>query len=855
MPGLPPFVRGPYATMYVQQPWTIRQYAGFSTAEDSQRLLSAQPRGRADGPLDRLRSRDAPRLRQRPSARRRRRRHGGRRDRLDPRHAHPVRRHPARPDERVDDDERRGAADPRALHRRRRRAGRPAREARRDHPERHPQGVHGPQHVHLSARALDADHRATSSRTPSQKMPKFNSISICGYHMQEAGATADLELGYTLADGLEYVRTGIAAGLDVDAFAPRLSFFWAIGMNFFMEVAKLRAARLLWAEARQAVRRRRTRSRMALRTHCQTSGWSLTAQDVYNNVVRTCIEAMAATQGHTQIAAHQLARRGARAADATSARASPATRSSICSRRAAPTRVDRSVGRQLLRRAPHARARAARAGRTSRRSRRSAAWPRRSRPGVPKLRIEEAAARTQARIDSGQQTIVGVNKYQLDERGRARGPQGRQRARCARRRSRGSQKLRSERDERDVERALDGAHRARPRRARATCSSSRSTPRARARPSARSASRSRRSAGRHEADDPRASRACTVARWARTSDDVARSASRARTRSLEREGRRPRILVAKMGQDGHDRGAEGDRDRVRRPRLRRRRRAALPDAGGDRAPGGRERRARRRRELARRRPPHAGARAARRRSTTLGREDILVVVGGVIPPQDYDALCAAGAAAIFGPGTVIAEGARAELARQARERASAGSRDRRAMRRRCSRRRSTWRACARGDRARARRARSRSSRASAPTHADARAGAARRGSCRTPATRGASASPACRASARARSSTRSACTCSARGKRVAVLAVDPSSARHRRQHPRRQDAHGAALARAARVHPAVADGGRRSAASRARRARRCWSARPRASTSCSSRPSASGRARPSSPTWSTSSSC
>ena len=181
------------------------------------------------------------------------------------------------------------------------------------HPERHPQGVHGPQHLHLSARSSACGSSRTSSPTPRANMPKFNSISISGYHMQEAGATADLELAYTLADGLEYVRTGLAAGLDIDAFAPRLSFFWAEGMNYFMEMAKLRAGRLLWAKLIKQFDPQNPKS-MALRTHCQTSGWSLAEQDPFNNVARTCVEAMAAALGGTQSPAHQRPGRGHRPA-------------------------------------------------------------------------------------------------------------------------------------------------------------------------------------------------------------------------------------------------------------------------------------------------------------------------------------------------------------------------------------------------------------------------------------------------------------------------------------------------------------------------------------------------------------
>ncbi len=231
-------------------------------------------------------------------------------------------------------------------------------------------------------------------------MPKFNSISVSGYHMQEAGATADLELAYTLADGLEYVRAGRDAGLAVDAFAPRLSFFFGIGMNFFMEVAKLRAARLLWAKLMKERFAPKDERSLMLRTHCQTSGWSLAAQDVFNNVVRTTIEAMAATQGRHPVAAHQRARRGAGAAD----RLLGAHRAQHAALPAEGIRHDadhRSVGRLVLCRAADLRSRGAGA-RPHRRDRRgSAAWRRRSRRACRKLRIEEAAARTQARIDSG----------------------------------------------------------------------------------------------------------------------------------------------------------------------------------------------------------------------------------------------------------------------------------------------------------------------------------------------------------------------------------------------------------------------------------------------------------------------
>ena len=298
-PGNAPFLRGPYPAMYAAQPWTIRQYAGFSTAEDSnafyRRNLAAGQKGLSIAfDLATHRGYDT-----RSSARFGRRRHGGRGNQLDLRHAHPVLRHPARPNERVDDHERRGAPPVLALY----------------IVAAEEQGV---PHAKLSGTIQNDILKVFMVRNTyiyppgpsiriisdifaytSAEMPKFNSISVSGYHMQEAGATQDLELAYTLADGVEYVRAGIKAGLTVDQFAPRVSFFWAIGMNYFMEIAKLRAARMIWAKLMKPFKPEDARS-LSLRTHCQTSGWSLAAQDVFNNVSRTMIEAMAATQGQTQ---------------------------------------------------------------------------------------------------------------------------------------------------------------------------------------------------------------------------------------------------------------------------------------------------------------------------------------------------------------------------------------------------------------------------------------------------------------------------------------------------------------------------------------------------------------------------
>src|SRR5688572_5876783 len=246
-----------------------------------------------------------------------------------------------------------------------------------------------------------------------KNMPKFNSISISGYHMQEAGATADLELAYTLADGVEYLRCGRAVGLDVDAFAPRLSFFWAIGMNFFMEVAKLRAARLLWAKLVKPFAPRDPKS-LALRTHCQTSGWSLTAQDVFNNVTRTCIEAMAATHGHTQ-SLHTNALDEALALPTDfSARIARNTQLFIQQETGITRTIDPWGGSYYVERLTYELAR--RAWAHIEEVEASGGMAKVIERGIPKLRIEEAAARTQARIDSGKQTVVGVNKYKLEEK-------------------------------------------------------------------------------------------------------------------------------------------------------------------------------------------------------------------------------------------------------------------------------------------------------------------------------------------------------------------------------------------------------------------------------------------------------
>ena len=482
-----------------------------------------------------------------------------------------------------------------------------------------------------------------------QKMPKFNSISISGYHMQEAGATADLELGYTLADGLEYVRTGIAAGMSVDAFAPRLSFFFAIGMNFFMEVAKLRAARLLWAELMMRFSPKSDKS-LALRTHCQTSGWSLTAQDVYNNVIRTCIEAMAATQGHTQsLHTNSLDEALALPTD-FSARIARNTQLHLQLESGTCRPVDPWGGSYYVERLTHDLA--ARAQAHIDEVEALGGMVKAIEAGVPKLRIEEAAARTQARIDSGRQAIIGVNRF--------RPPSGEvvpvlkvDNAAVRRTQIERLERLRRERDGVACERALD---------ALTACAGGGggnllelAVAAGRARASVGEISMALEKVwGRHRAEI-RAIAGVYAGEVGESSTSVA--TVRARTKAfLDREGRRPRILVAKMGQDGHDRGQKVIA-------------SAFADLGFDVDIGPLFQTPEETAQAAVENDVHVvGASslaaghltlvpALRDALAALGRPDILIVAGGVIPPDDYPALRAAGAAAIFGPGTVIAEAA------------------------------------------------------------------------------------------------------------------------------------------------------------------------------------------------------
>jgi methylmalonyl-CoA mutase len=501
----------------------------------------------------------------------------------------------------------------------------------------------------------------------SANMPKFNSISISGYHMQEAGATQDLELAYTLADGAEYVRAGLKAGLTIDQFAPRLSFFWAIGMNYFMEIAKLRAARLIWAKLMKPHAPKDARS-LSLRTHCQTSGWSLTAQDVFNNVVRTAIEAMAATQGHTQ-SLHTNALDEALALPTDfSARIARNTQLFLQQESGTTRIVDPWGGSFYVERLTDELARKA--------------WghiaeveaiggmAKAIEAGLPKLRIEEAAAKTQARIDAGAQSVIGVNKYR---------PQSEaaidvlkvdnsavrllQLGKLAR--------LRRDRDERAVVEALDALTR--------TAAGGNGNLLALAIDAARAKATVgeislalEKVFGRHVASIKAISgvyKREAGAMSGSTSDAVERVLKQAGQFEAD-EGRRPRILVAKVGQDGHDRGQKVIA-------------SAFADLGFDvdigplfATPA----------EAARQAIENdvhiVGVSSLAAGHLTLvpelkaaldaqGRDDIMIVVGGVVPPQDYDTLKAAGAEAIFPPGTVIADAAE-ELLRKLNRRLGHG---------------------------------------------------------------------------------------------------------------------------------------------------------------------------------------
>ncbi|OBK16302.1 methylmalonyl-CoA mutase [Mycobacterium asiaticum] len=657
-PGEPPFLRGPYPTMYVNQPWTIRQYAGFSTAAESnafyRRNLAAGQKGLSvafDLATHRGYDSDHPRVQGDVGMA------GVAIDSiLDMRQLFDG----------IDLSsvsvsmtmngavlpilalyvvaaEEQGVP-PEKL------AGTIQNDILKEFMVRNTY-IYPPQ---PSMRIISDIFAYTSA-----KMPKFNSISISGYHIQEAGATADLELAYTLADGVEYIKAGLAAGLDIDKFAPRLSFFWGIGMNFFMEVAKLRAGRLLWSELVADFNPKSAKS-LSLRTHSQTSGWSLTAQDVFNNVARTCIEAMAATQGHTQ-SLHTNALDEALALPTDfSARIARNTQLVLQQESGTTRPIDPWAGSYYVEWLTHQLAQRARAHIEEVAEHGGMAQA--ISDGIPKLRIEEAAARTQARIDSGQQPVIGVNKYQVVE------DQEIEVLKVENSRVRAEQlaKLKELRETRDQD-AVDAALAELSRAAAAQGPAGEDGLGNNLMALAINAARAKATVGeisdalekvygRHQAEIR------TIAGVYR--DEIQgggnitplSDASELVEKFAEADGRRPRILIAKMGQDGHDRGQKVIA-------------TAFADIGFDVDVGSLFSTPE---EVARQAADNdvhvvgvsslaAGhltlVPALRDALAEVGRSDIMVVVGGVIPPGDFDELYEAGAAAIFPPGTVIAEAA------------------------------------------------------------------------------------------------------------------------------------------------------------------------------------------------------
>jgi methylmalonyl-CoA mutase len=647
-PGIAPYLRGPYPTMYVTQPWTIRQYAGFSTAEDSnafyRRNLAAGQKGLSiafDLATHRGYDSDHPRV--------------------------------------SGDVGMAGVAIDSILDMRTLFAGIPleqmsvsmtmngavlpvlslfivAGEEQGVSPQKLSGTIQNDILKEFMVRNTYIYPPRPSMRIisdifgfTSQNMPKFNSISISGYHMQEAGATQDLELAYTLADGVEYVRAGIAAGLDIDKFAPRLSFFWAIGMNFFMEIAKMRAARLLWAKLMKEFNPKDVRS-LSLRTHCQTSGWSLTAQDVYNNVTRTAIEAMAATQGHTQ-SLHTNALDEALALPSDfSARIARNTQLFLQQESGTTRIVDPWGGSYYVEKLTHELAK--KAWDHIQEVESLGGMAKAIEAGIPKLRIEEAAAKTQARIDASMQSVIGVNKYKPESEAQIEILKVDNSA-VRKRQIEKLQQLRSERDEKVLAQKLEALTKAAESGAGNLLALGVDAARAKATVGEISNALEK-VYGRHRAEI-RAITGVYKREVGNMSDAVDRVQKLVEKFETD-EGRRPRILVAKVGQDGHDRGQKVIA-------------SAFADLGFDVDIG----------------PLFATPAEAARQAvendvhivgisslaaghltlvpelkTALkkeGRDDIMIVVGGVIPPQDYAEVKAAGAEAIFPPGTVIAEAA------------------------------------------------------------------------------------------------------------------------------------------------------------------------------------------------------
>ena len=646
-PGLAPFHRGPYPTMYTQRPWTVRQYAGFSTAADSnafyRRNLAAGQKGLSvafDLATHRGYDSDNPRV--------------------------------------VGDVGMAGVAIDSILDMRQLFDGIPLDQMSVSMTMNgavlpvmalyivaaEEQGV---PHDKLSG-TIQNDIlkefmvRNTYIYPPSpsmriisdifaytaKEMPRYNSISISGYHMQEAGAPADIELAYTLADGLDYIAAGVNAGLDVDAFAPRLSFFWGVSMNYFMEVAKLRAARLMWAKLVKERFDPKNPKSYCLRTHCQTSGWSLTAQDVFNNVARTAVEAMAAVDGHTQsLHTNSLDEALALPTD-FSARIARNTQLVLETEAHLTDAIDPWGGSYYVERLTHDLA--ARALEHIAEIDSLGGMAKAIEEGVPKLRIEEAAARTQARIDSGLQTIVGVNKFRLTE------PEDVPVLKVDNAKVRAEQlekleKLRAERDGEAAAKALEALTEAaasdgnlleacvQAARAGATVGEM--------------SDAMEKVFGRHTAEIKSVQ---GVFLKASGDDEKIKKALQASDRFAENEGRRPRILIAKMGQDGHDRGQKVVA-------------SAFADLGWDVDIGPLFQTPEEAARQAVENDVHVVAASSlaaghltlvpelKSHLAEMGREDMLIVVGGVIPPEDVPTLLEMGAAAVYPPGTVIADGA------------------------------------------------------------------------------------------------------------------------------------------------------------------------------------------------------
>ena len=642
--GIPPFLRGPYTTMYVNKPWTVRQYAGFSTAEESnafyKRNLAAGQKGLSvafDLATHRGYDSDHPRV--------------------------------------VGDVGKAGVAIDSILDMKILFDGIPLDQMSVS------MTMNGAVLPVLAFYIVTAEEQGVSldklSGTiqndilkeymvrntyiyppegsmrsiadifefTSKYMPKYNSISISGYHMQEAGATADIEMAYTLADGLEYVRTGMKAGIDVDAFAPRLSFFWAEGMNFFMEVAKLRAARMLWSKIIKQFNPKSNKS-MALRTHSQTSGWSLTEQDPFNNVARTCIEAMSAALGHTQ-SLHTNALDEAIALPTDfSARIARNTQLFLQDETGICKIVDPWGGsyyvEALTDELMH------RSWKLIQEVEELGGMSKAIETGLPKMRIEEAAARRQARIDSGKEVIVGVNRYRLEQEDAIEildvdnaAVRDSQIKRLA--------KLRSERDEHKVQECLTALTKAASGEIKENLLKL-SIDAARARASLGEISFALEKVwGRHKA----VIRSISGVYSSEFGEADEVSNVRKATDAFEQEhGRRPRILIAKMGQDGHDRGAKVVA-------------TAYADLGFDVDIGPLFQTPEETARQAVENDVHivgmsslaAGHKTLlpqlRDELAKLGRPDIMIICGGVIPAQDYDFLLKNGAAAIFGPGTII----------------------------------------------------------------------------------------------------------------------------------------------------------------------------------------------------------